>query len=402
MINQFLLIIKKMDEDPVVPPTAGILLLDKIYAGPNPSKVYYKCITRNDTLLIPYKVKISFLKVKEPLYVLIKDGLIYETLGPVSSLEVYCKYQLYYYDLIRSPYAISYAFMHKWANKPIDKGPDLSYDIFIVTIDNDGTKDFDDGFCITDTHLHICVTKVDPDFHCFIERVETVYMPEYKYSMLNAGLEQKFSLTKDKIKEVIVLSVLLSDLSDRSFSIKKALIKNNYTYNNYKSTKILELLKVTNTRDAVAVMMRMFNTEAAKVIKDTIYRKDAQYTIEPCDYTHATSPIRRYVDYYNICRLANIIENSIDSLSFKFTVDIINKKSKDIKKVSSNTFLLSFFLNNNEEVYEGLIKDALTVIIKNQYIYYKNQLEIGSIHSFKLLYCANEYNVFKKIKLQKI
>jgi hypothetical protein len=104
-----------------MPTETGVLILNKnrTYIGPNRSKKYYKCISRNypqQSILIPYDFKNAkggvFNKTRENIYIIYeyviydevtneeahKDATIFatlkETIGPVNSYEAFEKYEL--------------------------------------------------------------------------------------------------------------------------------------------------------------------------------------------------------------------------------------------------------------------------------------------------------------------
>jgi len=141
-------------------------------------------------------------------------------------------------------------------------------------------------------------------------------------------------------------------------------------------------------------------------------------------YIQITSPIRRIVDLLNIVtfqKVVGLLDISSTFFSTPFTeVDFINKNSKLVRKLQNDCSLLFLCLTNPsilETIFDGYtfkksMAKCLTMTEQNKYTIYlpalklyssikiEQDLELFSIHKFKLFIFQNEDTFKRKIRLQ--
>jgi len=140
-------------------------------------------------------------------------------------------------------------------------------------------------------------------------------------------------------------------------------------------------------------------------------------------YSHISSPIRRLVDLLNqsiFCihfgLVYNITSNANQFLDYWLNhIELINKRMRLIKKVQNNCEIMRLCNENQdvmENLHEGIILDKIQIDGYFKYTVYLSDIKIQSnvklsvefdlytVHSFKLFYFGDEYDLKQKIKLQ--
>jgi exoribonuclease R len=140
-------------------------------------------------------------------------------------------------------------------------------------------------------------------------------------------------------------------------------------------------------------------------------------------YSHISSPIRRLVDLLNqiiFCTQFELVHNTSSSLKLFVgywlnNIEFINNRMKLIKKVQNNCEIMRL-CNENQDImdciHNGIILDKTATNNYFKYTVYLSELKIQSsiklnydldiysIHSFKMYYFGDEYDLKQKVKLQ--
>ena len=159
---------------------AGVLKVDQTFGRKNKRLLYKVCPYDKELpyLLIPYDLKIEFIKEKKNKYVLFKyedffvkpyRGYLTRTLGDYKENDSYIDYLMYGNDFKINLKPIKTKIKLKLEIENFEKEleiqeNDVLKDEFIFTIDNKGTMYYDDGMSILkkgeDTYISIYVTNV--------------------------------------------------------------------------------------------------------------------------------------------------------------------------------------------------------------------------------------------------
>ena len=275
------------------------------------------------------------------------------------------------------------------------------------------------------------------------ERVATIYLPDAKYPMLSGALSENMCSLREKEDRVaFVMDITISEtmyVSNISYTSTIIRIEKNYAYQDseliaradYKS--ILNIVYNLNTEyfayvdeiktshHLVEYCMLFMNHECAKHLtqkKTGIYRaaviKNKAETEAPaalkhliqnvageyCPYTqlkpheligldcylHITSPIRRVVDIVNMYEmLKDNFQWSVEAQTFvqkwQGKIEMINQKSKAIRKLQNETELLKVYKKNKDQIYIGVVF-ALTERMINGTVSYKYKVYIPATKLF--------------------
>ena len=269
-------------------------------------------------------------------------------------------------------------------NRPIIKG--ISFNI-----DPIGCQDIDDVFTFGDDgYFYITIAdvsewmKVNPEIYEMAhQKTQTLY-DDGKVIRPLIPFQHECSLIPKKHRLGVSLRFRISNNMVKDISFEKTQIVNTetYTYNDILMSvyspelrKISEILSGKDSIDShkwVESLMMFYNIEAAKVLHkrgkgilrvqespdldkleryrklgvsiDVLANKSATYVhatnpnvnhwgLQTHLYTHATSPIRRFVDIINQCVLKG--EEVPD-----YDIDYLNERSKELKKYDRDTFFL--------------------------------------------------------------
>ena len=295
----------------------GVLILhnNKTF-GKYKEKKLYKCVPDDKRLpifLVPYTIKhLGFNKNIENKFIIFKFynwefkhpyGLIVNTLGNVSNIDVFYEYQLYCKSLYASIQkfttetirALKVKTQHKIINDIIKNNnyeDRTKYHVF--TIDSKKTTDFDDALSIqniAENHniISIYISNVPlwmnelGLWNSFSERISSIYLPDKKRPMLPTILSECLcSLVKNEIRFAFTLDIEIKDDEIVNHSFKNTYVKiyENHEYeskhllndNNYK--KMLDIVNilskkyrytnnVKNSHDLITYLMILMNYYSA-------------------------------------------------------------------------------------------------------------------------------------------
>lgn len=299
---------------------AGVLMLDgnKTYGRTeNKKRLLYKCIPDDKHLpafLVPYDIKIGFFKSNENKYVIFKydhwndkhpRGIILETLGDVSVLNVFYEYQLYCKSLHASLADFTKKtretlnkvsmdeYIQRILNNPNYQIEDRKNE-YIFTIDPANSQDFDDGFGVVElpegrwkvtiyiAHVYFWLETLDI-WDSFSKRVSTIYLPDQRRPMLPTILSDNLcSLQKGEPRFALAMDIIIDDrgnivkdeISYKNVFIK---VKKNYVYEKLMGNKYYNKLfdittklddTVKDSHDVVAYWMVKMNEICAKLFSE--------------------------------------------------------------------------------------------------------------------------------------
>jgi exoribonuclease R len=359
-------------------------------------------------------------------------------------------------------------FKYNISKEPIYNNIFEIVDKFVISIDNEDTKDIDDaihlskkdnlyelGIHISDVNSYI-TTDIDDEL---IKRIETIYIENPKHML---GTE--YSLIKDNIKNCISVLIYYNENGIERYEIKKTKVKisENTTYENFmtklddpKYNDIYEFGKKLsgydknyNIHKMIEIFMKIANSIVANELKkkkigifrtnpleltniksdvpsnviqksQIIKMKRGNYSCIPSDYTHFSSPIRRYIDIIVHRLLFDSCNLSISKIME--IINITNYKHTLYRKCQREYQLLKILYNlPPKDLYEF---DAYVIDIEfNQIIIYIEELDIITyyeivskkiIENIYMEYTKNEIiyddldgehkiSLFDKIKIQLI
>ena len=239
-------------------------------------------------------------------------------------------------------------------------------------------------------------------------------MSVYKNNLFPENIIDICSLKENNSYNVCKISFKISNqIDDISFEKDNIYIDNNLTY--YEIDKLQQypeyienIFKIynilTNKNDKIKTIIKYFmeltnKIAALKMKNNGIYCKKMNkyniytYTYEKQDYTHFTSPLRRYID--------NIVRNIIfkENIQYKIDLEEINRKVKYYNKISSvykiinhmidDTLILNvkiiFFNSNSLIAYSNKLK-------KNIFIDFRDKINIFK-NVFKIIIFKNEFKI---------
>jgi exoribonuclease R len=306
----------------------GILILEdnKTYGRTeNKKRLLYKCIPDNKNLpffLIPYEIKMNFLKKNKNKYILFKYhewsdksshpfGIINETLGDIDNLESLYEYKLHSNFLnisinkLTNNTNISIIELKEKVNsilwvddkdnvhlkeesnfKVVDYSHLKDESLFIYTIDPEKSIDYDDGVSFQEEDGLYCVTIYLANVFLLIEalklwnilseKVSSIYLPDKRRPMLPSQLTKLCSLKENKTRIAIAVKFYFDKNGTHNPELTKIenvkiKVNKNYVYESknlmickhYKSLMKLSVIldpKITNSRELIAFWMIYTNT----------------------------------------------------------------------------------------------------------------------------------------------
>jgi len=338
------------------------------------------------------------------------NGVIKHSIGPVNNTLNQYNILFYYYPEHPLIFKQSITINFNCSFQPYN----ISDVNEIYSIDPLGCRDIDDALSYDNVNNKIGIHIADviytlKNLNYKIHNYTTVYAPHKNINMLPDDITYNYcSLIEDTVKPVISCWINI-DTFEIELKREFIRIKKNYSYDDIEklnissinnimdfskklNTKYNLIEKITDSHHMVETYMIFLNQYIATYLKDEkiIYRNQepkqfAEYSLQNKghfllkleNYTHFTSPIRRYVDQYIHSILINKLFQKIDIP--EVSIDEINLFEKQLKKVDK-------FWNN--------IK--INTKIKNGSIYTLEFIQFNSTHiEFKLI----DYNIIITNKL---
>tara|TARA_Y100000389_G_scaffold194263_1_gene224036 strand:- start:727 stop:2457 length:1731 start_codon:yes stop_codon:yes gene_type:complete len=430
----------------------GVLGLNTSF-GKHKDKLLYLCKPDDKRIpffLIPYKIPYNFDKSLKKIYITFKyeswgdnipRGSMLQNFGNIEEINNYYEYILYCKSL-----NVSIQPFTKEARKRVEKSSkdqiikniqniysiqDITKkDEFIFTLDSNVNNDHDDAisYNFKENKISVYISNVSliMDYlelwGSFTDRISTIYLPDKKRPMIPSVLtETLLSLDEKENRLCYVLDIYYNEnneIIEQKMKLCVAYISKNYSHiekgqyeTNKYYKKIMEILKIHNSKDVVTHLMIHFNKYLAdflysknigiyrhyhnidneKIIDYDAQQKDIKEKNIPKNilfhisnfkthssrycllqdnseinkeenekselYLQASSPIRRIVDVINNIALLKILlkDNKFERASKfyehwtnKEQLEYINISSRTIRKIQSKCKIYSQYLYNKE------------------------------------------------------
>jgi exoribonuclease R len=364
---------------------------NRTYGSGGGNKHLYKCIPDDKHLppfLVAYEIKIvGFSKVFTNKYILIRFSkwtgpnpvaTLTNTIGDVDILDNYYEYQLYCANLAQSIQPFNKSVATSLINIIPNYIPTESRVGTIITIDPQGTRDFDDALSMVERDnrtavVSVYIANVPACLDAYnlwdnVSRVSTIYLPNKNRPMLPQRLsEHNCSLVCGLKRIVLTMDVVVctstGTIIDVSFKNTDIVVSRNYAYEEFEllvSREYRQLFELTNkmqgvadSHELVAFWMGLMNRRIAEKMHDDynagIFRKATlmnndilppavknwknavcEYVafgheggvnhevLEVDKYMHITSPIRRLVDLLNMTKFQLCMGVSLSSCASAF------------------------------------------------------------------------------------
>jgi len=307
----------------------GVLILadGKMY-GKQKSKILYKCIPDDKRLpifLVPYESKkVEFVKKKHDIYVTIKfvswdnkhpTGILTNVIGTVDELTNFYEYQLYCKSLNSSiqgftratSTALKLRTQDEYINSILTKydGIQDRRKLNIITIDAQGSRDFDDAIGIQTTKTGVIISIYITNvflwmetlglWNAFSDRIATIYLPDRKRPMLPTVLANCLcSLQSGEDRLVFVLDIHAENGNIIKHEYSHAIINvsQNFNYNEkellcnatythifkelqFLSKKYRYLYRISKPTEVITylmILMNYFTSKSLMTFKNGIYR----------------------------------------------------------------------------------------------------------------------------------
>lgn len=291
----------------------GILILEgnQTYGNTaNKKRNFYKCIPNDKHLpafLIPYAPEIFFSKTQKNRFVVFRfdnwntkhpQGILTENIGEVDNLPAFYEYQLYCKNIhfkmtefnAATKIAVNNLSEAKLRNHHFFHASSIKPPLHIFSIDPEGSKDIDDAFSIFDESPFVVVVRIFIAnvyawmetldlWSAFSDRVSTIYLPDFKRSMLPALLSESVcSLIADNTSKPAFCMEVKIDTSNNQIvrnSVRlfnqSIVVNRNYVYESKKllndpgyqmllaQTKLIDP-SVQDSHDVVAYWMIYMNS----------------------------------------------------------------------------------------------------------------------------------------------
>lgn len=352
---------------------------------------------------------------------------------------------------------------------------------YIFSIDPDGCTDIDDAISIVELDncyhkvgvyiANVVVWMEQYDlWNQIVDRLSTIYLPDKRRTMLPVMLSENLcSLLEKQNRFAFRMEVIIDNdgnvIGDPIFTSVYTHINKNYAYeepkllNNQHYRRLLEVTRkmrndIVDSHDLVEFWMLFMNTQAGRKLtsmKTGIFRTitlepstlptnmisilnyhgsgkyirysedtESMYhkTLELNSYAHITSPIRRLVDLVNqtifVCKSDTSITFIRNWLS---RIDVINRKTRSIRKVQSNCELITHCHNDRNapgRIYSGIVFEKRQFDDRFEYNVFLDTLRVFSKvkttadlqeytkYNFTLFYFENEHDSHGKIRVKAI
>tara|TARA_Y100000768_G_C23963861_1_gene676823 strand:- start:182 stop:1807 length:1626 start_codon:yes stop_codon:yes gene_type:complete len=379
----------------------GILVYNGQSFGRHKDKMLYKCIPNDKQLpifLIPYSDKKSnFNKVKLNKFILFKFvewkdkhplAMITNTLGDVNNTYVYYDYQLYCKNLhysIQKLTKFTNKEMLKYKKKGIFEDEiESRNNVEIITIDPEGSIDFDDALSIQETNngtlisIYISNVVVVLDklnlWNELTDRVSTIYLPHEKKPMLPPLLSDNIcSLLENQLRPVLAMDIYVSDngeINEINYSNCFIKVRKNYVYEEKKILKNITykclfdyavkinsnkkyLTIIEDTHDVVAFYMILMNHEVGKNLasyKCGIFR-DVKYMDQFTQPVGISSTLRKFLNMYNNVEAKYILyEANIEHQLIGEGIDYYTQVTSPIRRLVDLVNII--FIQKVNDIYE--------------------------------------------------
>ena len=386
----------------------GVLTLD-ISFGKYKDKMLYLCKPDDKRIpffLVPYKIPYNFDKSIKKIYITFKyeswedpipRGSILQNFGNIEKINNYYEYILYCKSLNVSIQPFTKEARKKLQGNSKEKliqNIQNSYnmqqitkkDEFIFTLDSNISNDHDDAISYN-FHQHkisIYIANVSlvmehlELWDSFTDRISTIYLPDKKRPMIPPILtETLLSLDEKQCRLCYALDIYYNEkneIVEQKIKLCSAYISKNYSHdqkeiyeNNKYYKKIMEILKIHNSKDVVTHLMIHFNKYLANYLSSKnigIYRhyhnpendKNIKYNEENNNILEASVPksILFHISNFKThssryCLLQDKSENENSNNNVKSELYLqASSPIRRIVDIINNIALLKVLLGENE------------------------------------------------------
>ena len=285
----------------------GVLTLNSSF-GKYKDKMLYLCKPDDKRIpffLVPYKIPYNFDKSLKKIYITFKyvqwedaipRGSMLQNFGNIEKVNNYYEYILYCKSLNVSIQPFTKEARKKLDNKSneeIIEGIQSVYNIeqvtkkdeYIFTLDSNISHDHDDAisYNFQQHKITIYISNVSlvmehlELWNSFTDRISTIYLPDKKRPMIPPVLiESLLSLDEKKERLCYALEIYYNDnnkVIKQEIKLCTAYISKNYSHdqvdlygNNKYYQKIMDILKMRNSKDIVSQLMIYFNKYMAEYL----------------------------------------------------------------------------------------------------------------------------------------
>ena len=349
-------------------------------------------------------------------------GIINKVIGPIDILINQYEVVLYYWGTCLFPTKTMLDKVKSTIEKSTIEKSTIEKSTIVYTIDPIGCNDMDDAISLDNVNGRIGIHIIDIDsYQKQLTKNKDMYSSIYAPHKTINMFKESISLKENEYKNVITCWVN----SDFTFSFEQNVIKvtKNITYDQAetelqtngeknndlkvlfeKSKEIGKLfdIEVTDMHKMIEVFMIFYNKNICSFIHSShlIYRNQelnkkayysfenkGHYSLKLKEYTHATSPIRRYTDLL-IQQLfkGKQIENDDLELVNKFNDEISylykiwdNQKMSTIIKNGNLYHIIFIEFSDSQVVFEcpelnARIYNKINYVVKNE-----NEIEINNV-----------------------
>lgn len=420
----------------------GVLSLKTCY-GYSKKKPLYLCRYKNkdnmyESILIPYQQKhLGFYKHSLEMYVSFRKngefGSLEKVFGHVEDEQNFFQYQLSMHNL--------YSVQKQWKHViPKKMTGNSKSDRFIFTIDPEGSKDLDDGFSVTrlpnqESLVQVYISNV-PLFletnQCWKNltlRPSTIYLPDRNIPILRQDFADDYcSLREDTYRDCIVASFSITPEKKTflSFHTERVFISKNFSYTDHRllqhsDYKILQQESgETDSHKVVEYWMLQFNQEIGNCLSEGFVRSTEKLNhpffdfvgkyekigedgstlyhegLKRYRYAHASSPIRRLIDIYNLTLIQHALgleqfsDSTLQQVRIsKEDVEKINKEMISIKRVQMRCQWIDVCKNKCpfESIGTIMSKESMSLHQYRYMIFFPKEYLVKSYKT------CNEYNI---------
>jgi len=324
-------------------------------------------------------------------------GALIKLIGPVNDYQSSYNYILHKYNVISSNCCIQLQ-----NSNEINQRLDLTH-LLTYSIDPEGCQDIDDAFSYDDDIIYIHIT----DLTCYkLNQIEilsnissTFYTPEKNYNMLDEIISHNESSLLEGQERDCITMIVQDDIIE--FKQTTIIVDKNLTYDDEIDNQLMNKLNVNDTHELIEKLMIMYNHNFAKHLNNlniefpirihkgikeqfkncslredlirklcfesAVYQSSTEneifhYGLELEYYTHATSPLRRFIDIVNQHILIKQTQFDITTIC-----NSINERNKQLKACNRDLIMLNLLNQDIEYEYDAIITNFNECIV-NAYI----------------------------------
>lgn len=344
-------------------------------------------------------------------------------------------------NVLKSIYGLSYRYPDDWKNTIISY-PKCYDTIQAYTVDNISTTDRDDAISIeynnntitVGIHIIDLVRMFGENYMKYYEwskqYISSAYWNEGMKGIFSDKIGSMISLTEKNTYPCLSLFLTFDNniLVNKRFEKTNVHITKNMTYNNFSDTKdantLRSISKNDSAEDLIAWCMIQYNLYFAMqpnmILRVQESDKPAYYdytgthaSFDNIQYTHATSPIRRFIDFHNMCVYHYPLFPKLNDME----LDHINMRMNEIKEFHKRETIVSlaymykdtplvvsaYIVRKEEDRYIQLMIGDKRVIVPLNDTYYADEicsmLEENNTYQLKIFGIHKDGKATLRLKL---